>query len=194
MSAISAATERQFLTTVVPCIPDLRRIAVTLTRNRADADDLLQDTLFRAVRKLHLWQPGSNMIGWLAVIMRRLYLSKFVSNKHSRAQTIPFDDWDGSTPATQMQTIEVAEVAARWRSLSKDHRDVLSIVAVRGASYEEASVQLQIPLGTIRSRLARARGRLRQDPESVCQAVFRPGVRSQSPGPIRPPGPLLRTG
>ncbi|HMG50735.1 MAG TPA: RNA polymerase sigma factor [Inquilinus sp.] len=194
MSAISAATERQFLTTVAPCIPDLRRFAITLTRNHADADDLLQDTLFRAVRKLHLWQPGSNMIAWLAVMMRRLYLSKFVGSKHSRAQTIPIDNWDGSTPATQMQTIEVTEVAARWRTLSKDHRDILSIVAVWGASYEEASVHLQIPMGTIRSRLARARGHLRQEPEPVRQAVLKPGVRSRSPGPSRPPGPSVRTG
>ena len=75
MAAISAATERQFLTTVAPCIPDLRRYALSLTRNAADADDLVQETTVRATLKLHLWQPGTNMIAWLIVMMRRLHIS-----------------------------------------------------------------------------------------------------------------------
>ena len=196
MSAISAATEQQFLTTVAPCIPDLRRFAINLTRNHADADDLLQDTLFRAVRKLHLWQPGSNIIAWLAVMMRRLYLSKLVGSKHSRAQMIPIDDWDGSTPATQMLRVELTEVSSRWQTLSKDHRDILSMVVIWGASYEEAAMRLQIPLGTIRSRLARARGHLReeQEPAAIRRAGFRPGVRSHVPDPSSPPGPSAAMG
>lgn len=160
---ISDATQRQFLTTVAPCIPDLRRYATVLTRNRADADDLIQETLFRAVLKLHLWQPGSNIVAWLVVMMRRLYLSKFVAGKHNQHETIPIDEWDAATPATQTQAIEVRELGDRWPALSKDHRDVLRMVAVGGASYEEAAEHLRVPVGTIRSRLARARTCLRQD-------------------------------
>ncbi|WP_342236386.1 RNA polymerase sigma factor [Inquilinus sp. OTU3971] len=194
MSTITAATERQFLATVVPCIRDLRRLAIFLTRNSADADDLVQDTLFRAVRKLHLWQPGTNMMAWLVVMMRRLYLSHFIDSRHNRAKTIPIDDWDASTPATQMQTLEVMEVAARWQNLSKDHREILDMVAVWGASYEEAAEQLRIPMGTIRSRLARARTRLRHDTGAPRRAAFRPDVQLRSPGPRRPPDPSIGTG
>ncbi|HEY9344854.1 MAG TPA: RNA polymerase sigma factor [Inquilinus sp.] len=194
MSTITAATERQFLATVVPCIRDLRRLAIFLTRNSADADDLVQDTLFRAVRKLHLWQPGTNMMAWLVVMMRRLYLSHFIDSKHNRAKTIPIDDWDASTPATQMQTVEVMEVAARWQNLSKDHREVLDVVAVWGASYEEAAEHFHVPTGTIRSRLARARIRLRDDTGAARRAAFRPDVQLRSPGPRRPPDPSIGTG
>jgi RNA polymerase sigma-70 factor (ECF subfamily) len=179
---------------VVPCIRDLRRLAIFLTRNPADADDLVQDTLFRAVRKLHLWQPGTNMMAWLVVMMRRLHLSHFIDSKHNRAKTIPIDDWDASTPATQMETIEVMEVAARWQDLSKDHREILDMVAVWGASYEEAAAQLRIPVGTIRSRLARARIHLRHDTGTPPRAAFRPDVQLQSPGPRRPPDPSIGTG
>lgn len=163
MSAVTAATERQFLTTVAPCIPDLRRYARSLARDHADADDLIQDTLFRAYRKLHLWQPGTNINAWLVVMMRRLFLSKFVDGKQNRVQMIPIDDWDAVVPATQIQAIELVEVAARWSTLSTDHRDVLTMVAVGGASYLEAAERLHIPTGTIRSRLARARIHLRQE-------------------------------
>ena len=162
MPAITAANERQFIATIAPCIPSLRRYAVRLTRNQADADDLIQDTLFRAVRKLDLWQPGSNMMAWLVVMMRRLYLSK-VTTVQSRAVMISIDDWDASTPATQMGTIELRQVAARWTTLSKEHRDILITVAVEGDSYVEAAERLQIPTGTVRSRLARARGHLRDE-------------------------------
>jgi RNA polymerase sigma-70 factor (ECF subfamily) len=194
MSTITAATERQFLATVVPCIRNLRRLAISLTRNSADADDLVQDTLFRAVRKLHLWQPGTNMMAWLVVMMRRLHLSHFIDNKHNRAKTIPIDDWDASTAATQLQTVEVMEVAARWQNLSKDHREILDMVAIWGASYEEAAEQLRIPTGTIRSRLARARTQLRHDTETPWHAAFRPDVRLRSPGTRPPPDPSIGTG
>lgn len=191
MSTITAATEQQFLATVLPCIRNLRRLAITLTRNPADADDLVQDTLFRAVRKLHLWQPGTNMMAWLVVMMRRLHLSNFIDNKHNRAKMIPIDDWDASTPATQMQTVEVTEVAARWQTLSKDHREIVAMVAVWGASYEEAAEQLRIPTGTIRSRLARARIHLRHDTETALHETIQPDPRLRSPGPRRPPDPSI---
>jgi RNA polymerase sigma-70 factor (ECF subfamily) len=166
MSATTAATERQFLATVAPCIPDLRRHALGLTRNQADADDLIQDTLFRAVRKLHLWQPGSNMMAWLIVMMRRLYLSK-IATLRAKTQTVPIDDWDAAVPATQMLAMELREVAARWAKLSKNHRDILTMIGIWGASYEEASRRLDVPMGTIRSRLARARSHLRQEMRRV---------------------------
>jgi RNA polymerase sigma-70 factor (ECF subfamily) len=167
MPAISAATERQFLATVAPCIPDLRRYAVSLTRNRADADDLIQETLLRAALKLHLWRPGSNIVAWLIVMMRRLHLSKFVSGKRNQTEMVPIEGWDLPAPANQTEAIEVREVEERWPSLSRSHREVLHLVAINGASYEEAAERLHVPIGTIRSRLARARNALRGEDRPV---------------------------
>jgi RNA polymerase sigma-70 factor (ECF subfamily) len=163
MPAVSAATERQFLSTVAPCMPDLRRYAMSLARNPADADDLVQETMLRAALKLHLWQPGTNIMAWLVVMMRRLYLSKFVSGAQNKAEMIPIDDWDAAVPATQTQAIELRELESRWPKLSKNHREVLELVAIMGASYEEAAERFQVPVGTIRSRLGRARICLREE-------------------------------
>jgi RNA polymerase sigma-70 factor (ECF subfamily) len=134
------------------------------------------------------------MMAWLVVMMRRLYLTNFIDSKHNRTTTIPIDDWDASTPATQIQTVEVMEVAARWQYLSKDHREILDMVAVRGASYEEAARQLNVPTGTIRSRLARARTNLRHDTGTARRAAFRPDVQLRSPGPRCQPDPSIGTG
>ncbi|MDR6292668.1 RNA polymerase sigma-70 factor (ECF subfamily) [Inquilinus ginsengisoli] len=162
MTAISAATERQFLQIVAPCIPDLRRYARSLTRNSADTDDLVQETMVRAALKLHLWQPGTNIMAWLVVMMRRLHLSQNVVGKRNQAIMVPIDDWDAVTPPSQTQAVELREIAARWPELSAIHRDVLEAVAVGGESYEQAAERFQVPVGTIRSRLARARLSLRE--------------------------------
>jgi len=164
MAAISAATERQFLAIVVPCIPDLRRYAMSLTRNAADADDLVQETALRATLKLHLWQPGTNIVAWLVVMMRRLHISKNLTGARNRAIVVSIDDWDVATPASQLEAVELSEVGDRWPTLSKDHQEILSLVAIGGASYDEAAAKLGVPIGTIRSRLARARVCLRDQP------------------------------
>jgi RNA polymerase sigma-70 factor (ECF subfamily) len=103
------------------------------------------------------------MLAWLVVMMRRLYISNFVEGKRNQARMIPIDDWDAVAPATQLLTIELAQVAARWTKLSPNHREILSLVAIHGASYEEAADRLRVPMGTIRSRLARARTVMRAD-------------------------------
>jgi RNA polymerase sigma-70 factor (ECF subfamily) len=155
--AVSDDTERQFLSTVAPCMPELKRFAAALTRNAADADDLVQETMLRAALKLHLWEPGTNIMAWLIVMMRRLYLANFVVGARNRAEMIPIDEWDAAVPATQNLSIELRELESRWSTLSKSHREVLETVAIEGASYEEAADRFQVPVGTIRSRLGRAR-------------------------------------
>jgi RNA polymerase sigma-70 factor (ECF subfamily) len=160
--AVSAATERQFLSTVAPCMPDLRRYAMSLTRNAADAEDLLQDTMLRAALKLHLWKPGTNIMAWLIVMMRRLYLSNFVVGGRNKSEMVQIDEWDAAIPASQNQVLELRELEGFWSKLSKDHQEVLELVAIGGASYEEAAHRFHVPVGTIRSRLGRARICLRE--------------------------------
>lgn len=161
----NSTTDKQsaeFSALVSPRIPDLRRCATSLTRNRADAEDLLQETLMRAFSKFHLWQPGTNLMAWMVVVMRRIFLSKFVGASNRAASMVPIEDCEIAVPMTQEQAVDIARVTKSWPQLSEDHRLVLEIVAVGGASYDEAAETLGVPLGTIRSRLCRARHSLRE--------------------------------
>ncbi|MGK9230427.1 sigma-70 family RNA polymerase sigma factor [Inquilinus limosus] len=158
---ISAATTRQFHMVVEPHLRAIRTYAGLLTRNAADADDLLQDTLLRACLKLHLWQPGTNMMGWLVVIMRRIFLSQYMQAGRAKPELVPLDDRDLGTQSSQDFVVELRELEARWPTLPKDHREVLERIAIRGESYEEVAARLRLPLGTLRSRVHRARNMLR---------------------------------
>lgn len=151
-----------FTSLVTQRMPDLRRYAASLTRNPTDAEDLLQETLMRAYCKFHLWQPGTNLMAWLVVMMRRLFLSKFVGHANRASSHFPIEDCEIAVPINQEQRVEIGRVQKSWPQLSHDHREVLEIVAVGGASYDEAASTLGVPVGTIRSRLGRARQSLRQ--------------------------------
>jgi RNA polymerase sigma-70 factor (ECF subfamily) len=163
MTSTSVETQpAQFTSLVSPKIPDLRRYAVSLTRHQADAEDLLQETLLRAFSKFHLWQPGTNLMAWMVVVMRRIFLSKFVAASNRTASFIPIEECEIAVPMTQEQAVAIGRVRASWPRLSRDHRTVLEMVAIGGASYDEAAGSLGVPVGTIRSRLGRARQCLRQ--------------------------------
>lgn len=146
---------------ITPVTADLRRYAMGLTRNSADADDLLQETLTRAFRKFHLWEPGTNLVAWLVVIMRRLFLSNYVQGKHARHDIVPIEEWTGAAAPSQELTIQVREVEIAIMRLSRPHQQVLRTVAIGGAAYNEAARDLNVPVGTIRSRLGRARTQLK---------------------------------
>jgi RNA polymerase sigma-70 factor (ECF subfamily) len=169
MPSLSHQTNLQFSATVAPLAHDLRRYALSLTRNKADADDLMQETMLRAALKLHLWEPGTNMTAWLTVMMRRLFLSHFVSGKRNTSEHMPVEDWDCGVEPTQDDVIQIREIETRLGSLSDDHRDVIQYVAIDGASYEEAAEHFRVPVGTIRSRLGRARTQLRRDHGTVAE-------------------------
>ncbi|MGL4959632.1 MAG: RNA polymerase sigma factor [Inquilinus sp.] len=161
MSRISVSTNRQFHIVVVPHICSIQRYAASLTRNRADADDLLQDTLLRACLKLHLWRPDTNIMGWLTVIMRRIFLTQYARAGRFTPEFIPLDDGDLGVKSSQDLVLELRELEARWPALSSDHREVLERIAIAGDSYDEVSKRLRLPLGTLRARLHRARNALR---------------------------------
>jgi len=161
MLRVSTATECQFNTIIVPHIPCIRHYAASLTRNRADADDLLQDTLLRACLKLHLWRADTNMAGWLTVMMRRIFLTHYRRGARGKPEMVPIEDKDIAVDARQEKLIELREIQARWTALPKDHREVLRMVAIEGESYDEVAGRLRLPLGTLRSRLHRAREALR---------------------------------
>ncbi|HUH36893.1 MAG TPA: RNA polymerase sigma factor [Spongiibacteraceae bacterium] len=136
----------------------LQRFAHKLTRNASDADDLLQNTLLKAIEKRQQFQADSSLFSWTAKIM----FNQFVSNyrKKARYETQYDPDWyiarEISEP-DQEPSAELANALAAMQRLSADHREILTLIGINGMRYAEVSELLAIPVGTVRSRLSRAR-------------------------------------
>jgi RNA polymerase sigma-70 factor (ECF subfamily) len=146
-------------------IPHLRRYARVLCAGRAaDADDLVQDTLERAVSKWGLWRGAGSVRPWLFSIMHNLFVDQCALRGAQATQAL--DDLpDGALPpqaATQELRLEAIELLAALQRLSVPLREVLLLVAVEGFSYAEAAKALGVPTGTVMSRLSRARNQLWQ--------------------------------
>lgn len=138
-------------------IPRLRRYARALTHNVAWADDLVQDTLERALGRRWMFRLNSNLSAWLHTMLYRLYL-----NDAARAQrftAVPEDQVPESTaPGDIGLQLDLRRALAQ---LSVEHRTVLVLVGLEELSYQEAATVLGVPVGTVMSRLARARERLK---------------------------------
>jgi len=150
----------EFSARIDELIPRLRRYARALTGERTAADDLVQDTLERAWTKLHLWRDGSDLRAWLFTIMHNVH----VNHVRSRgAPTVPIDDDMADAPVrpTQSDLLEVRDIEAALQRLPLEQRAVLLLVALEHMSYQQSAETLGIPIGTVMSRLARARERLR---------------------------------
>ena len=146
---------------IVQHIPRLRRYARALIGDRYSADDLVQDTLERAWTKLHLWRPGSDMRAWLFAIMHNVFVNHARSRRYdveSHMETLPILP----TRATQGDYLELLDVERALRALPVEQREVLLLIAVEEMTYDEVSKALDVPIGTVMSRLSRGRERLRQ--------------------------------
>jgi RNA polymerase sigma-70 factor, ECF subfamily len=144
-------------------IPRLRRYARALTRATDRADDLVQDTLVRALAKLHLWQPGTDLRAWLFTIMHHQYVNTVRREARERA-TVDIEQVSSSVAATtdptaQRQLLELDRALAR---LPSEQREVVLLVGLEGMPYESVAEILGVPIGTVRSRLSRGRERLRE--------------------------------
>jgi RNA polymerase sigma-70 factor (ECF subfamily) len=153
----------QFLDEIGACVPPLRRYARSLTRNAEHADDLVQDCLERAIRKQALWRPTGPLKAWLFRMLLNLYRNE-LRNARRRPQTTPIDQVAQlpSTPAPQPGRLALAETAAALELLPEEQREALLLVVLEGFSYAEAAAALEIPQGTLMSRLSRARAGLRR--------------------------------
>ena len=146
---------------VIEHLPRLRRYATALTRNQEHAEDLLQDTLERAYRKWHLWQPDSNLRAWLFSIMHNVYMNQ-IAREARRPASVSLDEALGeSTPAKNEAQMATRDLIAALEQLSHDQREVVLLVCLEDLKYEQVAYILGIPIGTVRSRLARGRERLR---------------------------------
>jgi RNA polymerase sigma factor (sigma-70 family) len=147
------------------CIPALRRYAGSLLRDRQDVDDLVHDCLVRALDRLHTRQGDGEMRPWLFAIMHNLFVSR-IRRRYVHTETQPLDDVAESTVgviATQEMQLETREILAVVERLPQDLRAVLLLVTVEDLSYAETAQVLDIPIGTVMSRLSRARERIRRE-------------------------------
>jgi len=144
---------------MVAFIPRLRRYARALVGERAAADDLVQDTLERALAKFHLWRRGSDLRAWLFTIMHNVH----VNQVRGRREVTPLDEEALEQPvrATQDVALEARDLERSLALLSVEQREVLLLVTLEEMTYEEAASTLGIPIGTVMSRLSRAREKLR---------------------------------
>jgi len=144
-------------------IPALRRYAVALTYDTYKADDLVQDCLERALTKLHMWQVGSNLKAWLFTIMHNLFINAQV--RLSRLpKMVSIDTVSDSLRfnGSLEQGTEIYDVATAVSNLPTDQKNVILLIGLEGFGYKEVSKILDIPLGTVMSRLHRAREKLRR--------------------------------
>ena len=150
---------------IEPLIPGLRRYAYALVRDGDAADDLVQDCLERAVGRWHLRRPDGDLRAWLFAILRNLHLSGLRQHKR-RGPHVALDEM-ASPPAVdgdQDGRAGLRDVLAGLDALSEEHRTVLLLVGVEDMSYDEAARVIGLPVGTVMSRLSRAREKLRADP------------------------------
>ena len=144
---------------LVDLIPRLRRYARALVGERAGADDLVQDTLERAWSKLHLYRRGTDLRAWLFTVMHNVHVNKLRAAR-------PTDSLEDGMPelaqrAPQSDALLVRDLDRAIARLPADQRAVLLLVTLEEMSYEEVARTLGIPIGTVMSRLSRAREKLR---------------------------------
>ncbi|MBZ8132746.1 sigma-70 family RNA polymerase sigma factor [Afifella sp. IM 167] len=157
--AIPAELRRQ----IEELIPHLRRFARYLVQDAEWADDLVQECLVRAVSSFDRFQPGTNLKAWLFTILRNIYKNDLrKSANRRRVETDLQNDPRTYTEPEQESVVALGEVGAAFALLSAEHREILLLTAVEGVPYEEAARLLGVPIGTVRSRVSRARTRLAQ--------------------------------
>ena len=144
---------------IVPYIPNLRRYARALVGDRDGADDLVQDTLERAVRKFHLWRPG-DLRAWLFSIMHNVFVNQLKARKI--APSVEIDEEMVAAHMPTVTSMDVMDLDRALLRLAPEQREVVLLVALEDMTYADVSHALGIPIGTVMSRLSRGRERLRR--------------------------------
>ena len=156
-------------------IPRLRRYARALTRDVTRADDLVQSCLTRAVAKQHLWQPGTDLRAWLFTILHNQHVNE-VRRSVREGVNVAVEDM---APVLTVQSnayasLQLRDLEAAIASLPQEQRQVILLVGLEGMRYEEVAVILDVPVGTVRSRLSRGRDQLRRLMEMDDEGEARP--------------------
>jgi RNA polymerase sigma-70 factor (ECF subfamily) len=144
-------------------IPRLRRYARALTRDPARADDLVQSCLVRAIAKEHLWEPGTDLRAWLFTILHNQNVNEIRRSAREGVVVAVEDVAPVLTVAPRAgASLQLRDLERAIRLLPEEQRQVILLVGLEGMRYEEVAAVLDIPIGTVRSRLSRGREMLRR--------------------------------
>ncbi len=145
---------------IIEHIPALRAFAMSLARNSASADDLVQDTIVKAWTKFDRFTPGTNLKAWLFTILR----NTFFSDRRKGRREVPDPEGIHAAGLSEKPAhdgrLALTEFLRAFNQLSAEHREVLTLVGANGYSYEEAAEMMGVARGTVKSRASRARARL----------------------------------
>ena len=163
---------------LVAAIPRLRRYARVLTGDAVRADDLVQETLARGWEKRRLWAAGTDLRAWLFTIMHNVFANQ-ARKASSRAVHVAVDDEsvheaEFAVPAPQTRSLEMRDLDYALQRLPVDQREVVLLVGLEEMSYADVALALNVPIGTVMSRLSRGRERLR-----ALMAGSQPGAKLQ---------------
>jgi len=173
----------RFNTMLVGIMPRLRSYAMWLTRNRAAADDLLQETAYRALRARKQFSMGTNFTAWTFRILRNEFYS---SLRRAKRTPVPIDDLPDSIfmmDSEQEELVFTRQVIRTMDKLRPDQRQVLELICGAGLSYDEAAETIDCSIGTVKSRLWRARQKMETliagGRPATRPGIAKPGVRNQ---------------
>ena len=161
---------------IVACIPALRRYARGLLSDPDRADDLVQDTLERAWSRFSMWQDRGAVRAWMFGIMHNRFVDRLRSQRSRPEDSVGDDVPELPQRSMQADGLELRDLERLLQRLPPEQREVLLLVAVEELSYQEAASAVGVPIGTVMSRLSRARERLRRElqrPEPAASASSR---------------------
>ena len=144
-------------------LPRMRRFAHALSKNRSDADDLAQATVERALRSKAQWQAGTRLDSWLYRIMRNLWIDMVRSRSRKERFEAPEDEAQnlGEDPRDGMDAaLDLQRMMSAMQRLPEEQREVVALILIEGFGYREAAEMLDLPIGTVSSRLVRGRSAL----------------------------------
>lgn len=158
----ATSPDAEFAQRLVALLPRLRRYARALTADTHAADDLVQDTIERGWTRSRQWQPGTDLRAWLFSIMHNRRVDLLRSQRNF-VETSDDDDIGHELVATHVagNALDAIDLQRAFARLSPQHREIMLLIAVEQLSYEEAAQSIGVPVGTVMSRLSRARAALR---------------------------------
>lgn len=158
--AVPEAADTALRTQVLELLPALRAFARSLTRNRTEADDLVQETLLKALANIHRFDPGTNLRAWLFTILRNTYYTDMRKRRRENEGLAALSHQETNVGPSQEWAMTLKSLQDALTHLPDDQREALVLVGAAGLSYEEAAEVCGCALGTIKSRVNRARAKL----------------------------------
>ena len=152
------AVSTSFEDELTALLPRMRRFAHTLSRNGTDADDLTQMTIERALRSKAQWQPGTRLDSWVYRIMRNLWIDTVRSRSRKERFEAPEEEAEALGEESNLETvIDLRRAMDAMQRLPGEQREVVALILIEGFGYRETAEMLDLPIGTVSSRLVRGR-------------------------------------